>query len=118
MTGSAVPRWKKGLLLMTIGYILSPLSWWNDLFVNMPIAYGIAVLFSFIDRKLFMPALVGGYWATNVLGLFLMHEGVSRLRDWRQDPRQRGWVSSLLWSSFYTGLIVLLVYLKVIKPPF
>lgn len=103
---------------MTIGYILSPLSWWNDLFINLPIAYGVATLFSLIDRRLFMPAMIGGYWATNVLGLLLMHEGISHLRDQRRESPHKGWVSSLLWSSFYTGLIVLLIYLKVIKPPF
>lgn len=65
-----------------------------------------------------MPAMIGGYWATNVLGLLLMHEGVSRLRDRSHYPPHKGWISSLLWSSFYTGLIVLLIYLKVIKPPF
>lgn len=101
---------------MTIGYMLSPLSWWNDLFVNLPIAYGVAVLFSSIDKRLFMPAMIGGYWATNVLGLLLMHEGASSLR--KQAPSPRGWVSSILWSSFYTGVIILLIHLKVIRSPF
>ena len=30
----------KGGILLTVGYLLSPLCWWNDLIINLPIAYG------------------------------------------------------------------------------
>ena len=33
----------KGGVVAMIGFLLSPLSWWNDAFVNIPIAYGIGV---------------------------------------------------------------------------
>jgi len=49
----------KGGILVILGYILSPLSWWNDLF-----------------KKLFLPAIIIGYWITNIIGFILMHYGV------------------------------------------
>lgn len=32
------------LLLLAVGWLLSPLCWWNDLVINLPIAYGVGVL--------------------------------------------------------------------------
>lgn len=34
----------KRSLSATVGYLLSPFSWWNDLYINFPIAYGMAYL--------------------------------------------------------------------------
>ena len=31
----------KGVILGIIGYTLLPLSWWDDAFVNIPLAYGL-----------------------------------------------------------------------------
>lgn len=38
--------WKKlwGGLLFAGGWLLSPLCWWNDLLINLPIAYGFGYL--------------------------------------------------------------------------
>ena len=35
-----------GGIIGTVGYLLSPLSWWNDLYFNIPIAYATAWLVS------------------------------------------------------------------------
>ena len=64
----------KGGILATIGFILSPLSWWNDLFVNIPIAYVFGFLFGLISKSLFLPFMIIGYWITNILGVILMHK--------------------------------------------
>ncbi len=69
----------KNVILIIAGYILSPLSWWNDIFVNIPLAYVFALPFGFISRNLFLPAMVVGYWITNIVGLVLMHHGVVNL---------------------------------------
>ena len=34
----------KGGILAVIGWVLSPLTWWNDLLVTIPIAYGFSRL--------------------------------------------------------------------------
>ncbi|MFS8793456.1 MULTISPECIES: hypothetical protein [unclassified Synechococcus] len=36
----------RGGILLILGFMLSPLSWWNDLFFNLPIAYGLGYLCS------------------------------------------------------------------------
>jgi len=60
-----------GSLLGFIGFLLSPLSWWNDAFVNVPLAYVGAWLISFVYKPGFAVAFVFWYWITNILGLFL-----------------------------------------------
>ena len=32
------------LLLLAVGWLLSPLCWWNDLVINLPLAYGVGVV--------------------------------------------------------------------------
>src|SRR5262245_28764890 len=67
-------RWGGGLLAI-IGFMLSPLSWWNDLFVNVPLAVGFGWLIGLIHEPAFRPAVIVGYWLTNVLGFVLLHKG-------------------------------------------
>lgn len=96
------------VVLVAAGFILSPLSWWNDLLVNLPLSYLLSWPFSLIDQRLFLPAFVGAYWLTNLAGFVLMHLGVHRLL-----PRQHesfNWRSSVLVSLAYTLLIVILVW--------
>jgi hypothetical protein len=108
----------KGGFLTVIGYILSPLSWWNDPFVNFPIAYLFGSLFSLISRKLFIPFMIIGYWLTNIIGLILMHHGVSNILKGQNagSPRKR-LISIILVSTLYTLLILALVYFRILKPP-
>src|SRR5882762_4789326 len=70
--------WKRksyGGLVGFVGFMLSPLSWWNDLFVNVPLAVAFAWIVSFFYKPLFTPCVVLGYWLTNVLGFVLIHKG-------------------------------------------
>lgn len=110
-------RWRPGKrrlggwLLTAIGFILSPLSWWNDLLVNIPLAYLLAWPLGRISEKLFIPALVIGYWITNVAGFMLMHIGfkrsltVSGQKDFRKTFWRNFWIACL-----YTGLIIWLAH--------
>ena len=47
-------------IVAVIGYLLSPLSWWNDTFVNLPLAYLFASLVSLASHRLFAPAMIVG----------------------------------------------------------
>ena len=62
-----------------IGYMLSPLSWWNDLFVNVPLALVFAWIVSAFYKPAFTGSLVLGYWLTNVLGFILLHKGAQQV---------------------------------------
>jgi len=100
-----------------IGFMLSPLSWWNDLVVNLPLALAFAWLVSGFYKPAFAASLVLGYWLTNVLGLILLHKGARQILSekqgrysWRDLARDAG------ISLLYTALIVALVTLGVLKP--
>jgi hypothetical protein len=68
-----------GSIAAVLGWLLSPLSWWNDLVVNVPLAYAFSLPFSLLDERLYVPAFVLGYWLSNVLGFVLLHKGVSHM---------------------------------------
>jgi Na+/H+-translocating membrane pyrophosphatase len=103
-------------VLFFIGFILSPLTWWNDPFVNIPIAYAVSFLFSLIDRRLFLPSFVGGYLLTNVTGFILMHIGIQGARRGEQVAG-RNLKKDILISFVYVVVIVLLVKLGWLKVP-
>jgi hypothetical protein len=112
--------WKRkvsGGVLAVVGYMLSPLSWWNDAFVNLPLAYAFAWCVSRFYRPAFGVSMVVGYWLTNVLGLVLMRKGaqeaVTQKRKWYTG---REMAIDLFVSLAYTALIVLLLRSQVLKP--
>ena len=113
--------WKRilqGSVLGFVGFMLSPLSWWNDAFVNLPLAVGFGWLVALVYRPAFEGGVIAGYWLTNVLGLVLMHKGCKQVRSPDQVPTY-GWRSfcrDLLISLLYTIGIFLLLNLKVLKP--
>jgi hypothetical protein len=110
-------RKTRGGIVALIGYMLSPLSWWNDLFVNVPLALGFAWVISLLDKRAFMPSLVVGYWLTNVLGFILLHKGAQQVLS--RTPKaytRRDLLKDVSISLLYTLLIVLLVQFGVIKP--
>jgi xanthine/uracil permease len=108
----------KGGLVAFIGYILSPLSWWNDPFINLPIAYLFGSLFSLISHRLFLPFMVIGYWLTNILGLILMQHGISDFLGKGDGKNKRNkLILSIISSTFYTILIIALFYFRILKSP-
>ncbi len=114
-------NWKRkcrGSLLAFIGYLLSPLSWWNDAFVNLPLAVAFGWVVSLFYPPAFGTSVIVGYWLTNLLGFILLHKGARQmLREERPAPPPRQTlVRDLVVSLAYTALIVILVRMKVIQP--
>jgi hypothetical protein len=111
-------RKARGGILALIGYILSPLSWWNDLVVNIPLALGAAWLVAWVYPPAFQVAAVVAYWMSNVLGLVLLHKG-GRQALGSAVPRpawRRELLLDLAVSLAYTLLIVALLRFKVLQP--
>ena len=112
--------WKRrvgGGLVGFLGFMLSPLSWWNDLFVNIPIAVGFGWLASLVYKPAFHPAVVVGYWLTNVIGLVLMQKGTTAAISGQPRPYSRkSLVKDLVISLLYTAVILLLIRWQVLKP--
>lgn len=113
-------NWKRkvsGGIWTFVGYMLSPLSWWNDLFVNIPLALVFAWAISAFYRPAFKPAMVVGYWLTNVLGFVLMHKGAQKLlSDRDKQYARRELLTDVGISLLYTLLILGLLKLGVLKP--
>lgn len=112
--------WKRkatGGVLAFIGYILSPLSWWNDPVVNIPLAVVFGSVVAFFYKPAFEASCIFGYWMTNVVGMVLMHKGAQKML--RKEDRKYSWrdgVRDIGISLLYTALIVLLLKLGIVKP--
>lgn len=103
-----------------VGYLLSPLSPWNDAFLNIPLAYACAWLVSLAYRPAFLPALIIAYWITNIVGLILLHKGAVKALQKRGERAAYGkgaFMKDIVWSLVYTALISLLVKLGLLRPP-
>jgi len=113
--------WKKlrGGFLLVLGYLLSPLCWWNDLLFNLPIAYFFGYLCSLLSSKLLFPCTILGYWLSNIIGILLMQYGSVDM--FQQESKERNLkkelFNSLISSTAYTLVIVLLIQLKIIDTP-
>ncbi|MFH1077349.1 MAG: hypothetical protein V1753_11070 [Pseudomonadota bacterium] len=108
-----------GGILGTIGFLLSPLSWWNDLFVNFPIAYISACAVNLVYKGVFLWAFIVSYWITNVLGFVLLQKGLESTLEDDNEKNKYSWKNFLrdaLLSLVYTLLIVILVRFGIIKP--
>lgn len=112
-------RKEKGGIRAFIGYVLSPVSWWNDLVVNIPLAYVFALPFAFVSRSLFLPAMIVGYWITNVVGFLLLHHGAEDIVADEDAKRQRRKqiLQDFALSVLYTALVVALVHYGYIRFP-
>ncbi len=112
---SVMKRRPIDILLISVGFILSPLSWWNDLVVNVPLAYLFSLPFSLVSELLFLPSFVLGYWITNLLGFLLLHWGGEGLvyRSRRTISVKR----SLLVSVVYSLVMIIFVLLGWLDPP-
>ena len=108
-------RQLKDITLVTIGFILSPLSWWNDMFVNVPLAYMISWPVSLIHQELFLPGFILGYWLTNLLGFLMLHWGGESLIH--KGNTVFSLSRSLLISVLYSVLVIILVMLDWVSPP-
>jgi len=109
----------KGGFFLVIGFLLSPLSWWNDLFFNLPIAYSFGYLCSLLSPKLLLPCTIIGYWISCIAGILLMQAGVMDVFE--DQSKERNFKKELLMgiasSTIYTLVILALIQLKLLDTP-
>jgi hypothetical protein len=109
----------RGGFFLVIGFLLSPMSWWNDLFFNLPIAYGFGYLCSLISPNLLIPCSIAGYWLSNILGILLMQVGAIDVLE--NQPQERNFKKELLTglasSTAYTLVILALIQFNIIDAP-
>ncbi|ALF56119.1 hypothetical protein ACX27_29940 [Nostoc piscinale CENA21] len=109
----------RGGFLLVLGYLLSPLCWWNDLLFNLPIAYFFGYLCSLLSPKLLIPASILGYWLSNVVGILLMQFGSQDIFQKNSQERnlKKELLSGFISSTVYTLIIIILLQLKIVETP-
>jgi len=108
--------WVKRGTLAFVGFILSPLSWWNDIFVNVPLAFAFAWIIGKaldividVHRWFFVALFVVGYFITNVLGFMMMHYSIIGVKKVEKNT-----IWSQVWVSLiYTVVIIILGYFDI-----
>lgn len=98
--------------------MLSPLSWWNDLFFNLPIALGLGYAASWINSDWFLAGTIVGYWLSNVLGILMMQFGAMDMFI-SEDKRnvKRDLLIGVGSSTLYTFVVAALAYFHVLAVP-
>ncbi len=109
----------KGGFFLVIGYLLSPLCWWNDLVFNLPIAYFFGYVCSLLSPKLLLPCAIIGYWLSNIVGILLMQVGAGDV--FQNQPKEHSLKKELLTgfvsSTVYTLVILALIQFKILDTP-
>ncbi len=107
----------KCTVLSFIGYILSPLSFWNDFFINFPIAYFFGLIFGLISQKLFLIGLIAGYWLSNIVGFVLLHKGIVCMVNPNVSMKftKGELLKDGLISLVYTAVLIILVEMGFLK---
>jgi hypothetical protein len=109
----------RGGFLLVLGYLLSPLSWWNDLFFNLPFAYGLGYLASCFSPSFFLPAAIAGYWLSNVAGILLMQLGIMDVFQGEAKERnlKKELFTGIVSSTVYTLIILGLIHFHILATP-
>lgn len=109
----------RGGFLLVIGYLLSPLCWWNDLIFNLPIAYAFGYICSLFAPKLLMPCVIIGYWLSNIIGILLMQAGAIDVlqKETQERNLKKELLTGLVSSTVYTLLILALIQFHIIDTP-
>jgi hypothetical protein len=111
-------RYFRGGALVGIGYMLSPLSWWNDVFFNLPIALVVGYGVAWLWPDWFWPGTIAGYWLSNVLGMVMMQWGATDLlvSAERRNPLRDALIGCG-GATLYTAVVAALIYFHRLEMP-
>lgn len=98
-----------------LGWLLSPLTFWNDAFVNIPLSFIFANILAKVINTDFLQLVLISYWVTNALGLFLIYvAGKDALKSKAGVAKA---IIILIFTSFtYSIIIIGLGKLGILKP--
>jgi len=98
-----------------IGWMLSPLTFWNDVFVNIPISYLCASLAIKFIKADFLFLVLVFYWISNGIGILMMYlSGKSIMQD--KSNRLQALETLLITVIIYSIIIIILGKTGLLKP--
>jgi len=98
-----------------VGWLLSPFTFWNDCFINIPLAYLMANLTIKIIKVDFLMTVVVYYWVTNILGVILMYMTGRELLS-KTSSIVREAVKLVAAMIIYSAALVALYHFNILKP--
>jgi len=109
----------RGGFLLAIGWLLSPLCWWNDLIFNLPVAYFFGWICSWVSPNWLVPGTIAGYWLTNIVGIILMQAGSVDLFQGQAKERnpKKELLTGLVTSTVFTVAVLALVHFQILDMP-
>ena len=108
----------KNLLNQTvffIGWLLSPATFWNDAFVNIPLSYFSASLFVRAFPINFLLAVLIFYWLSNILGIFMMY-AAGRNIILEDKSAVRELLKLILAIALYSLVVIALGWMGLLRP--
>lgn len=101
-------------IIFLIGFILSPFSWWNDILVNIPLAYFLAIPFCKISKGFFLFAFMFFYVMTNVIGIIMIRRSAIFLKNKEQKKYTKKQIKiDIIMMVIFTILIFILVKINI-----
>ena len=95
--------------------MLSPLTFWNDVFVNIPISYLLASLAIRFIKADFLFLVLVFYWISNGIGILMMYfSGKSIMQD--KSNRLHALATLLITIVIYSIIIIILNRTGILKP--
>jgi hypothetical protein len=102
-----------GAVLATAGLMLSPLTLWNDMLLNLPLAFLFAYvvgwffsLFVSVNLAFFLTLMAIGYLLTNIAGFLLMQKGAAKFCT-KKDKPKFSWKKNAVYSVLSLVLVLL-----------
>jgi hypothetical protein len=89
------------------GWLLSPLTTWNDILINIPLAYIMARAFKALVGLDMAILTVVFYWITNIAGLGMMYFGARRIAAESKIPR-KSLLSVIIPMIVYSVIIIII----------
>lgn len=102
-------------VIFFIGWLLSPLTFWNDPFLNIPLSYLSAAVFIRFFRADFPLTVLVFYWLSNAAGLVMMFISGRKIVEGKKDILRESLVF-VAAIALYSALLYLLAKLGILKP--
>ncbi len=106
--------------IVVLGFLLSPLCWWNDLLFNLPIAYGFGLIFRWFSNDLFLTGAIIGYWLSNIVGILLIQWGTVEFvgQQVPDSKMKKDLIVGLGLSTAFTVVMAVLIQSNIVDIPF